>query len=264
MENKTIEVLISTMNRDNLKFIENMNIQTDFVVGNQNGLNQTIEITVNGHHCLLINSDQTGLSKNRNLTIQNASAGICLLADDDITYCEGYKEIVLRAFEKHEDADVILFNLHETPTKRYVIRKEHIVKGLEFLKYGSVRIAFKRESINAKVSFDEQFGSGSMIPIGEDTIFLSDCLKKGLRIVAMPDFILSLQPSESTWFRGYDERYFVNKGKMYYRIFGSLYLIISIQDAYRHRDRYGKACKWTTNVRCMIRGAREYKLANRG
>ena len=255
----TIEVLVATMNRNNLDFLNSMQIHSDIVVGNQNGRSEKIVESINNHRVLLLNSTQKGLSRNRNLTINNATADICVIADDDIEYCSGYEDIISEAFSKNEDADVIIFNLYENPIERYVIKKTHRVRGIEFLRYGSVRIAFRRSAVAGHISFDEMFGAGGEIPIGEDTIFLSDCLKKGLKIYASPEYILKLTESESTWFDGFTKSYFINKGKMYYRIFGCFHLLMSMQDIVRHKSRY-KACgDIKTLLSYMNDGAKEYK-----
>ncbi len=256
---KTIETLISTMNRNNIDFLTSMNIQSDTIIGNQNGKNDILSLTVNDKNVLLVNSSTKGLSRNRNITIRNASADICVIADDDIEYCSDYVKIIRDAFSKYEDADVIIFNLYEDPIERYVIKKWHRVRGIEFLRYGSVRIAFKRDSISGKIIFDERFGAGGEIPIGEDTIFLGDCLKKRLKIYASPEYILKLEKGESSWFDGYNKSYFENKGKMYYRIFGILYWVICLQDVVRHKNLYRKCGSTKTIFSYMKYGAKEYK-----
>ena len=258
-----IQTLVSTINKDSIDFIEKMNIETDVIIGNQNGQCTELLLHHYDHDVLLFNSNDRGLAKNRNLTINKSDADICVLADDDIEYCSGYSKIIEKAFLKLSDADIIIFNLYEDPIERYVIKKEHRVRGLEFLRYGSVRIVFKRESIVQKVKFDERFGAGGDIPIGEDTIFLGDCLKAGLKIYAHPGYILRLKPSESTWFNGFDRDYFVNKGKMYKRIFGINTELIVVQDAFRHRKQYSTYDSFIEIVKLMNIGKNDFSELQR-
>ena len=254
-----IQTLISTMNRTDVGFLNSMNIETDVVVGNQNGRDFIEQIELAGRTVYLVNSSGRGLSKNRNITVKYSDADICVLADDDIEYCKGYANIIESAFCTHPDADLIVFNLFENPIERHVIKKTHRIRGLEFLRYGSVRIAFKRDSIYGRILFDERFGAGGEIPIGEDTIFLGDCLKAGLKAYACPQYILSLKPSESTWFKGFDESYFINKGKMYYRIFGRFSDFIILQDAFRHRRMYSKCGNPFRIIKLMKNGKKDFK-----
>ncbi|HAZ18610.1 MAG TPA: hypothetical protein DCY75_00365, partial [Clostridiales bacterium] len=49
-----------------------------------------------------------------------------------------------------------------------------------------------------------------------DTLFLHSCLQKGLKIYAVPDSIATLSDErESTWFRGYNEKYYYDKGVLF-------------------------------------------------
>jgi len=253
-----IQTLVSTVNRDNIDFLKDMKIETDVVIGNQNGQISESVLAYNSQKILLVNSKEKGLAKNRNLTISKSDADICVLADDDIEYCPGYSKTIENAFLKQPDAEIIIFNLYENPIERYVIKDNHRVRGIDFLRYGSVRIAFRRESILGKIRFDERFGAGGEIPIGEDTIFLCDCLRKGIKIYTCPEYILRLKPSESTWFNGYNKEYFINKGKMYKRMFGMCSEIIIIQDAVRHRRQYSSWSGVIGTIRLMNIGKRDF------
>lgn len=254
----SIQTLISTRDQHNINFLDNMNIETDVIIGNQNGGQSSMVIPYHGYNVYLFESTERGLAYNRNMTLEKSSADICVIADDDLKYCVGYSRTIESAFEKYSDADVIIFNLRENPIERYVIKKAHRVRGMEFLRYGSVRIAFRRKSVYGKIFFDNRFGAGSDIPIGEDAIFLGDCQKNHLVIYAVPDYILELPQSESSWFHGYNEAYFFNKGKMYYRIFGWYHWIISLQDLLRHYGKYNTISR-IVQFKLMIKGARKLK-----
>lgn len=235
-----IQVLISTMNRESLDFLDSMNLSSDVVVGNQNGNNHIKTYNKQFGSVLMICSDKRGLSNNRNTTLEHASGDICILADDDLLYEDNYVKIVEEKFKKHPQADIIVFNIKEKIPKRYVINKEHWVGRFEYLKYSSVRIAFKRKSIiDSQIIFDAGFGAGAPVPMGEDNIFLHDCLKKKLRILACPDYLVTLKDDrESTWFKGYDDLFFRNKGKFYKRLNPYLWILLCIQDLIRHNRIY--------------------------
>lgn len=240
MKNK-IQVLISTMNRENFDFLKNMNLQTEVVVGNQCGENKVFETDEEFGHIKVINSDTQGLSVNRNITLKYADADIVMLSDDDLEYVDDYKNIVSKAFEENPDADVIVFNLYEEPITRYVIKKKFKVGWFNYMRFGSVRISFRLDSIRSKnIVFDKNFGAGSSIPTGEDTIFLHDCLANKLNIYAVPVYLLRLtNERKSTWFSGYTDQYFQNKGKLFKRILPCFYKLLCLQDAVRHSKTYG-------------------------
>ena len=235
-----IEVLISTMNKDNVDFVKEMNIKSDIVIGNQNGEDKELVVEESGKKIVLVNSNTKGLSRNRNITLQHATADICLLSDDDLVYKDNYEQIIKDAFAENPTADLIIFNLEEDPVVRYVIKNKMKIGYLNYMRFGSVRIAFKRESIMSNnIRFDTMFGAGSTIPSGEDTIFLHDCLRAKLKVIALPQTILTLtNERESTWFKGYSDTYFINKGKLFERLNKRLKLILCFQDAIRHYKRY--------------------------
>ena len=242
MSQKKLETLVATMNRTDMKFLDNMNLKGDIIVGNQNGSNDRYQVESSWGKALVLCSDEKGLSRNRNLTLKNASSEICLLADDDLFYENDYDEIINKQFSKNPKADIIIFNLHENPIRRFVVKNQTRIHWFNYMRYGSVRIAFRRKAItSAGISFDERFGAGADIPVGEDTIFLHDCLKKGLKIYAVPDYILTLtNERESTWFAGYSERYFYNKGALYSRISSNklYFFFLCFQDVIRHHKKY--------------------------
>ena len=259
MENNSVQVLVSTMDRYDYELIKKLNLQSDAIVANQNGLELKKDIIIDNNKIEWICTKEKGLSNNRNLTLYNATAEIVLLCDDDVVYCEGYPKIVQNAYEKYPDADVIIFNIEEKIPMRYITRKDCRVKYLNYMRYGSVRISFKLSSVkSANICFDTQFGAGAAIPCGEDTIFLHDCLKKGLKIYAVTDSILSLSDERnSTWFNGYNQNYFINKGKLYKRISPIFSSIFILQDAIRHKARYGKENSFFRVIELMNLGRKQ-------
>ena len=250
----SIQVLVSTMNRSSIEFLNKMNLSTDVVVGNQNGEESVYIVEDTDRKITVACTNQKGLSNNRNTTLKYASAEICLLADDDVEYVDGYESLVMSKFSKHPNADIIVFNIIEDPIVRYVIRNEHVVGRREYLKYGSVRIAFRRKSIvNNNIRFDPEFGTGSNVPMGEDNLFLHDCLYKGLTIIACPDYLLKLKNDrESTWFNGYNDVFLKNKKKFFMRLNHKFWVILCIQDVLRHRKLYKENGTVIHNLKCMI------------
>ena len=93
-----IETLVATIDRTDLALPEQMNIQTDTLIGNQCGYSSTEKTSVSGHNVVYFNTKDRGVGQNRNLLLQKATADICILADDDMRFVDGYPHIVERAF----------------------------------------------------------------------------------------------------------------------------------------------------------------------
>ena len=150
-----------------------MNIQTDALVGNQCKVESTDEFSFQGNRITYLNTKERGVGRNRNLLIEHASADICIFADDDMRFVDGYPQIAKTAFEQCPKADILVFNLIEKNPRRYINQKITRIHGYNYAKYGAARIALRREPLQkAGIRFRLSFGGGTKYGSGEDTIFL--------------------------------------------------------------------------------------------
>jgi len=255
-----LQTLISTMNQIDYDLLEKMNINCDSIVVNQ--CQESSESVFLHESCQItwINSKDTGLSKSRNLALSKATADICLLADDDLEYIRNYKEIILKQFEMYPKADIIAFQVEgiERMFKRYSKHRKNI-NCINLMKISSVEIAFRRERINEKkVMFNELFGAGSKYQMGEESIFLSNCIRNGLNIMYVPIKIANLHIGESSWFRGFNKQYFINKGAAFAAMNPKLDLLFIIQFAIRKHKIYKENLSLINVMRLMINGRNMY------
>jgi len=138
-----------------------------------------------------------------------ADGDIVIFADDDMVYVENYEEIVKEAYERIPQADVIIFDLQYPNGGNRPIRKIERLSVRKCMGYGAARITARRSALHLNgLAFHLCFGGGAAFSSGEDTVFLVDCLRKGLKIYAYPVVIASLTGRESTWFQGYNDKYF--------------------------------------------------------
>jgi glycosyltransferase involved in cell wall biosynthesis len=235
-KNISLEILISTKDRDNLDFLNNI-----FVNYNAHSIpiliiNQTQNLNFSCPHSdniNLINVNQIGLSKSRNLAIENAKADICLLADDDIVYENNFESIILNAFNLNPSADIITFKMNDfkgNSFKDYPIIKKHNKKSLSFV--NSVVIAFRRNSIiSNKVFFDENFGLGSTFQTADEYVFLRNALNLNLNIVFHNEVILS-HPVDSSGKDVASDRILFAKGALFYKYYNILSLLKLIHYLY--------------------------------
>lgn len=212
---KRIDVLIATMNQKNFDFLKGMNIQTNTIIANQDNIYKYEEINFGSNTHKMITTPYRGVGKNRNIAIYASSADYCIIADDDIKYVDNYEKLIFKAFEELDDADIIIFNLMDCNDKgRRQNKKIKRLKWYNLLNYGAVRITFKRESIiRNSLSFSLSFGGGAPYSAGEDSLFLLEAYKRKLKIYVYPETLLELKEAQSTWFRGYSEKYYYDKGK---------------------------------------------------
>jgi ABC-type glycerol-3-phosphate transport system permease component len=102
--------------------------------------------------------------------------------------------------------------------------------------------------------FNTMFGGGCRYSCGEDTLFLRECLRKGLKIVAVPAALASIQDGDSTWFDGYTDKYFFDKGVLYYALDKRFCKLHALIHGFRYRKKYA-AYGWKQAVVQMWKGA---------
>jgi hypothetical protein len=235
-----VEVLMSVMMQDGVDIIERTNIKSDAIVVNQCNCESKKDILYNSHVVKYINTLDRGLSKSRNLAIKEASGEYCLLCDDDEILEDDYVYKIESGFSQIKDADIICFIVSRND-KEYFKRKLKI-NYLTSLHISSVQIVLNRKKIlDSGIKFDEKFGAGSFNGSGEENIFLFDCLKKKLKVYYLPITIGRLIPSDSTWFEGFNQKYFICRGRIFKRLFGNfgyiylLYFIIAKHNKYKDK-----------------------------
>lgn len=237
-----LEVLVSCMNQKDSSLVENSSITTDVLLINQCNRDD-LQVQLKGNQTIrMISTTQRGLSKSRNMAIENATGDICLLCDDDERLTEDYSEKIMDAFKKYAKADVIAFQVinHKCSLRT----KEQKLGYFKCLKISSCQIAFRTESIRKKnVLFNVFMGAGTGNGAGEENKFLIDCYKSGLRLYYIPVEIAELKQKTSTWFQGYDERFFYLRGIATRYMLGLFYSIIyAIYYSINKRKLFAKSC----------------------
>lgn len=245
-----IEVAVSTQNLESYDdLIKKMKITSDCLIINQYDGTATL------NNKNVINKNEKGLSKSRNEAIKNAKNDIILIADDDVSYNDNYKEIVVDAYNKYPNADIICFyvksNNNKRKTKKMMTGK---INHLRAMKIISSEISFKRLSIiNNNLNFDEHYGAGTKFDRGEEQIFLYEALKKGLKILFVNKQIGEVNHDNSTWFLKYDKNFFYIQGQVFKRLSPKFYKLLIIQYAIRKYFLYRHTINFKDAISCMLK-----------
>lgn len=236
----TVQVLVATMHQKDYSLLKKMNIQSDAIVGNQCNVNSIDEFEYNGHSITYLNFAERGVGLNRNNMLMRATGDICLFADDDMIYCDGYVNTIEKAFRECPDADVVIFNLVGRDKGKIRIKKINRVNYFNFLRYGTARIAIKLSTIKKNgIYFNQCFGGGTEHCHGEDNLFLASCLSKKLKIYAVPEYIATLTDERvSSWNNGYDEKYVKDQGVLFRTLSRRWWRLLCLQDALRRHKSY--------------------------
>lgn len=237
-----LEVLISCMYQKDFSILEKINVHSDILIVNQCDENGYKEEIRNGYLCRMISTTKRGLSRSRNECLNNMNGDIGIICDDDIIYYDNYSEIILNAFKELKDADIIVFDMEflnnnedvsgmkkEIKNIKKITSNIKIRKSPSYKNYISSTIAFKKESLHKKnIWFNLNFGTGSQkYSNGEESLLMREAKRKGLKVYEYFS-ILGVQDhrmEESTWFKGYDEKYFYDKGALVKALYPYLYII---------------------------------------
>ena len=258
---ETIEVMIATMHQTDLSILERCNIQTPCLVVNQCDKTDYIEEERDYGLVRMISSTERGLSRSRNTALKNSHADICVICDDDIAYRHGYKEVICSAFTSIPNADVIVFNINSLnpeirPQERLFKKIQRIPK---YKTYSSVHIAFRRSSIlDHGIEFDKRFGTGSgMYTMGEDSLFFTKIHKAKLKAYTYPAVIADLSSETSTWFKGYNKKYFYDVGAFLSAAYPHLKVLLK----FYYPIRFKKLCalSFSEIISCINQGIMGYK-----
>lgn len=248
-----IQVLVAAMNQTDHSLLKKMNIQSDVIVGNQCDFNSVEHFDYDGHDAVYLNFAERGVGLNRNNALMRATGDIVLFADDDMVYDDKYVKTISDAFDKNPKADVIIFNIVGREQGHDLIKKTTRVNYLNFLRYGTARIAVRLKSMKEKaIYFNQCFGGGTEHCHGEDNLFLASCLKNKLVVIAVPEYIATLtECRESTWNVGYNEKYLKDQGVLYRTISPRWWKLLCFQDAVRRGKRDYKM-RWDVAYHIMI------------
>lgn len=259
-----IEVLVSTMDKkeDDFSLVKKMNIQTDAIIINQSGKLAYHETSTTENNVRLYTFPERGVGKSRNNALSQAKGSICLMADDDMVYVEGYEDIVKNAYTKFPKADFIVFNVrvHYDDRIEERVKKSGRVRFYNSLKYGTVTFSFKRNKvIKSNVFFPLFFGGGAKFSSGEDTIFLWECLRKGLKVYSDETIIADVYNYESTWFEGYTTKFFHDKGALFKALSPKLNKLFNAQLILRKNKKYETTQGFFDIFKIMNKGAQEFE-----
>jgi glycosyltransferase involved in cell wall biosynthesis len=222
-KSRHLEILLSTMNQKSLSFLSDMfssNTISDIDILVINQTEKESLLVSENQNIKVLNSFDKGLSNSRRLAMENASGDICLLADDDIVYVEGFKDIIVSAFEKNDEADIITFQMMDDDGHLFRDYQD-IVKHNETTVYtaNSVVIAFKLQSVKDKVGFNPHFGLGNQFEVADEYVFLRNALRAGLSIYFEPKVILS-HPKFSSGQDMASNRLIYGRSALYYKYSG--------------------------------------------
>lgn len=234
-----VQVLVSAMNQDAGKLAEKMNLSSDAIIINQCDRRDYEEFTFRGREVKCYSFPERGVGKSRNNALMRADRDICLFSDEDIVYEDGYEEKIVAEFERNPQADMIVFNVEVEESRRtYHIEERSRVRFYNCGRYGAVSFAFRTEKLRESgVQFSLLFGGGAKYSNGEDSLFIKEFMDKGYQVYTAPITIgKEIDTGESTWFSGYHDKFFFDRGVLYTFLYGWLAKAMALRFLLAHKD----------------------------
>ena len=257
-----LEVLVSAVNAEPKELIKKMNISSSAVLINQCGKEDTdVFPAVNGN-VRVFSFEERGVGKSRNRAIENAKGDILLFSDDDIVYNADYEKVVLEEFANHKEADLLFFNVEVCEARRTYWNEDYKrVHIWNAGRYPAYSIAIKKEALDkSKVKYSTLFGGGAKYSCGEDSLFIKNCLDAGLKLFRTPAVIGKEEPrdkGESTWFNGYNEKFFFDRGVLYRQLYGSLATLMGFRFVYTKKAVMCNDIPWKDAFKILRKGIKE-------
>lgn len=255
----TLQLLVAAMNKKPDELAEEMGIDSDAIIVSQGERYAYEELCRDGHNIRYFSMAERGVGLSRNYSLQRASADISLFSDEDIIYEPGYEGKVLAAFEAHPQADLLFFNVQAMPGRETYHNTDFgRVRWYNSGRYPTYSLAVRTQRIHQKnITFSLLFGGGAKYSNGEDSLFIRDCLRAGLKAYRVPVTIGHERERESTWFKGYNTKFFYDRGVLYRCLYGGLAGVMALRFLLSHREVMCREIPWKEAYGIMRRAIRE-------
>lgn len=256
-----VQLLVSCVNADIPELIRKMKIQSSAVIVNQCDRDGEETIHNDTGEIYVFYRKERGVGASRNLALEKSCQEICIFSDEDIVYEPGYTVRIEKEFADHPEADGLLFQVEVDPSRKtYQNDSFGPVGWLNCGRYPAYSMAFRTEKLHAcGVKFSLLFGGGAAYSNGEDSLFIRDCLRAGLKLYKTPVLIGEEVPRPSTWFTGYHDKFFYDRGVLYHFLYGRGAHLWGFRFVFCKRRLMCREIPWTKALRLLYRGIREGK-----
>ena len=260
-----LEVLVSAMHRKPEELIHVMQLESDAIIINQCDQNAYEEIKKKGSYgdfkIRFFSFAERGVGLSRNNALLRAQADLVLFSDDDIVYEPGYSKLVIDEFEKHPEADMLLFNFDVVPERKtYETSDYKRVRTYNCGRYPTFSFAIKREKLHRlNITYSLLFGGGAKYSNGEDSLFIRECIKKGMKVYATPVRLGKEEGTPSTWFHGYHEKFFYDRGVLYQALYGKAAKPLAIRFLLKHHKKMCQEISMNKAYTLMRQGIKDMR-----
>lgn len=125
-----LQLLVATMNlTDIIGLCDKMHIASDALIINQSDCVKYECLFYHGYKIECYTFAERGLSRSRNNALLRCTGEILCIADDDMVYTDTYREDIINEFQKHPEADALVFNVTALNDERSAYSEHLFVLG---------------------------------------------------------------------------------------------------------------------------------------
>lgn len=246
-----LQVLIPTMFKDGeeeiRKLLLHLNVDSPTIVANQTNRESTYSFDYNGNEITVIDTKTRGVSVNRNILLDNLKASIGLFIDDDCALLPNYEETITIFFFKNKNHATFFNGLIKSGRKINNKHTTYVIRFKDLSHSGGTGFAISKAAVEKfKPRFNEKLGTPNYIYSGEDSFFVSELIKKRMRIFRSSKLIFDIieDDEKSSYFKGFDEQFFISKGAVTKLIHPCLFRIYEIYYSYSLREKTSRDHKF--------------------
>lgn len=169
----TLDVIIATLGADGIARAAAMELpQIDgvrYIVSWQRSEGVEVPPELVRADVTILRPGSIGLSRNRNNALDHSTADIRLIADDDLGYTPEALREVVATFERRPGLDIAFFKYEGSDGKTYPAEACDLAKGMPRGYYvTSFEMAVRNRGAAGALRYDERFGLGAGLPLGEE------------------------------------------------------------------------------------------------
>ena len=200
---------------------------------------QLAELAMRDNCNVLRLEDSRGVASSRSAAIDAVETPLLLFADDDMTFNPGGWHALRQAFADDVGTDFLCGRLCLPEggwRKPYGPERPRRVSRFNCLRIGTPELAIRQAPVHATgVRFDPAFGAGTRLPVGDEAVFVADCLSEGLRGYHVP-IALGSHPAHSSSMV-FDRATLATRIPLFTRVFGLAAPLMRAAFALRNRRR---------------------------
>lgn len=169
----------------------------------------------------VVRVEGTGVARSRNAAITNATGRYLMFCDDDITVALDGVMATVRYLERSGKALALgaAIDVEGRPRKRYPTQPRRL-SVFNAAKAATYEMVLDVAAVRSRrLRFDERYGAGAHLPLGDEYIFIADLLRSGLRADAV-HWVLATHPAESSGHRWGSEADAHHRAAVLNRVFG--------------------------------------------